>query len=200
MQTEKPIMAFSIVTAIAASLCCITPAIAFLAGIGGFASTFSWMEPIRPLLIGLTILALGIAWFLRLRPVKETNCACDDKPQFVQSKTFLSIITIFAATMLAFPYYSFVFFPNPQAKATTFVSTSDISSAQLTIQGMTCSGCEEHILHVIREIDGIISSEASYKTGTAKVVFNKSKTSLESITTVINSIGYQVIHSEPKDN
>lgn len=34
--------------AVGASLCCITPVLAVLAGSTGMASTFSWMEPFRP--------------------------------------------------------------------------------------------------------------------------------------------------------
>ncbi|MEK7254190.1 MAG: heavy metal transporter, partial [Bacteroidota bacterium] len=34
--------------AVAASLCCITPVLALLAGTSGLASTFSWLEPARP--------------------------------------------------------------------------------------------------------------------------------------------------------
>ncbi|HBQ61761.1 MAG TPA: heavy metal transporter, partial [Balneolaceae bacterium] len=35
-----------------ASLCCITPVLAVLAGTSGIASTFSFMDPFRPYLIG----------------------------------------------------------------------------------------------------------------------------------------------------
>ena len=38
----------SILTAITASLCCITPVLALIAGTSGVASTFSWIEPFRP--------------------------------------------------------------------------------------------------------------------------------------------------------
>ncbi|HEY1054273.1 MAG TPA: heavy metal transporter, partial [Emticicia sp.] len=43
-----------ILTAFATSLCCITPVLALLGGASGLASSFSWIEPFRPYLIGLT--------------------------------------------------------------------------------------------------------------------------------------------------
>ncbi len=111
----------SLLTAITASLCCITPVLALIAGTSGIASTFYWVEPFRPYLIGLTVLILGLAWHQKLKPDKEIDCECekDDlpdgkagKPKFIQSKTFLGIVTAFAIVMLAFPYYSGIFLPK----------------------------------------------------------------------------------------
>ncbi len=48
-------------SAIAASLCRITPLLAFISGVSGLASTFSWMDTYRPYLIGITIIVLGFA-------------------------------------------------------------------------------------------------------------------------------------------
>lgn len=72
----------AIVASIVASLCCITPVFAFLAGISGVASTFSSLGKIRPYLIGLTILILGFAWYqkLKARTKEEMECeTCEDK-------------------------------------------------------------------------------------------------------------------------
>jgi len=52
----------SIILAITASLCCITPVLAFIAGVSGIASAFSWLHPVRPYLIVITVLLLGLAW------------------------------------------------------------------------------------------------------------------------------------------
>jgi mercuric ion transport protein len=55
MNSEKKLVGTTIITAITASLCCITPVLALIAGTSGIASTFSWIEPFRPYLIALTI-------------------------------------------------------------------------------------------------------------------------------------------------
>ena len=62
MKLGNKLIGVGVLTAISASLCCITPVLALLAGTSGLASTFSWLDPFRPYLIGLTILVLGIAW------------------------------------------------------------------------------------------------------------------------------------------
>ena len=126
MKSESKLIGTGLLTAITASLCCITPVLALVAGTSGIASTFSWIEPFRPYLIGLTILVLGFAWYQKLKPRKEIDCECetDNKPKFMQSKTFLGIVTAFAFVMLAFPYYSGIFYPNSE-KQTIIVDKTD---------------------------------------------------------------------------
>ena len=70
MVTDGKLIGTGLLTAIAASLCCITPVLALIAGTSGLASTFSWLEPFRPYFIGLTILVLVFAWFQKLKPIK----------------------------------------------------------------------------------------------------------------------------------
>ena len=105
MKANNKIAGLGLLTAIASSLCCITPVIAVVAGTSGAASSFSWMEPARPYLIGFTILTLGFAWYQKLKPKKKIDCNCETekKPSFMQSKLFLGIITVFALVMLSFP-------------------------------------------------------------------------------------------------
>ena len=71
MKSDRKLIGTTIVTAILASLCCITPVLAFIAGTSGIASTFSWIAPFRPYLITLTILVLLFAWYHILKPKKE---------------------------------------------------------------------------------------------------------------------------------
>ena len=85
MKTDNKLIGAGLLTAIAASLCCITPVLALIAGTSGLASTFSWLEPFRPYFIGLTILVLGFAWYQKLKPKKQIDCNCEteEKPKFV---------------------------------------------------------------------------------------------------------------------
>ena len=179
-------------TAIAASLCCIAPVLAFVAGIGGMASTFSWLEPFRPYLIGSTILVLGFAWYQKLKPKKDIDCDCDEETvPFMQTRTFLAIVTVFAGLMLAFPYYSSVFYPDTPT-SNIVVNQDNLKKVEFSISGMTCTGCEEHITHAIIVLDGIQSVNASYEKENAIVHFDETKTSKAAIAEAINSTGYKI--------
>jgi copper chaperone CopZ len=186
-----------LISAFAASLCCIAPVIALFAGTSSIAATFSWIEPARPYLIGLSIIALAFAWYLKLKPQATGDCGCavDGKPKFIQSKTFLLVITIFAAVVIAFPYYSKIFFPKTE-KQIVFVEKSNIQSAEFKISGMTCEGCTEEVNHEVNKLQGILKSEASYQNANAMVQFDNSKTNIAEITRAINSTGYKVTQTK----
>lgn len=196
MKSNNKIAGVGLLTAIAASLCCITPVIALVAGTSGMASTFSWMEPARPYLIGFTILTLGFAWYQKLKPQKEVDCNCDtdEKKSFMQSKLFLLIITVFAAVMLTFPYYSHVFYDNEVSG--TSINAEHAQKSEFTIDGMTCESCEEHVTHEILQLEGIGTVDVSYDKGNAVVEFDKNKTNEDEITKAINSTGYTVTNTK----
>jgi mercuric ion transport protein len=193
MKSENKLIGAGLLTAITASLCCITPVLAIIAGTSGIASTFSWIEPFRPYLIGLTIWVLGFAWYQKLKPRKEIDCECetDQKPKFIQSKTFLGTVTVFAIVMLAFPYYSSVFYPNTE-KQIIVVDKSDIKKTEFKISGMTCASCEEHVNHEVNKLNGIVNSKASYENGNAIIEFDKTKTNDTEIEKAISTTGYKV--------
>lgn len=196
MKSNNKIAGVGLLTAIAASLCCITPVIALVAGTSGMASTFSWMEPARPYLIGFTILTLGFAWYQKLKPQKEVDCNCDtnEKKSFMQSKLFLGIITVFAAVMLTFPYYSHAFYDNEVSG--TSINAEHAQKSEFTIDGMTCESCEEHVTHEILQLEGIGTVDVSYDKGNAVVEFDKNKTNEDEITKAINSTGYTVTNTK----
>jgi mercuric ion transport protein len=187
----------TLVAAFLASLCCITPVLAIIAGIGGAASTFSWMEPFRPYLIGVTVLVLGFAWYQKLKPKKEEiDCACDDeeegKKPFLQSKTFLGIVTVVAVLLLSFPYYSNIFFPAP-TKSAIVVAQADLLEARLVIKGMTCSGCESSVNHALAKKKGVVEAKSNYEAGTALVKYDASVVNPEALKEVIErEVGYKV--------
>lgn len=193
MKSENKLIGAGLLTAVTASLCCFTPVLALIAGTSGIASTFTWIEPFRPYLIGLTILFLGFAWYQKLKHKKEIDCECDtdEKPKFLQKKTFLGIVTAFAIIMLAFPYYSGIFYPNTE-KQIIVVDKSDISTTEFKISGMTCANCEEHISHEVNKLNGIVNSIASYENGNAIIEFDRTKTNETEIEKAINSTAYRV--------
>ncbi|NDP28665.1 MAG: mercuric transport protein MerTP [Flavobacterium sp.] len=193
MKSENKLIGTGLLTAITASLCCITPVLALIAGTSGIASTFSWIEPFRPYLIGLTILVLGFAWYQKLKPQKEIDCECDtdEKPKFIQSKTFLGIVTTFAIVMLAFPYYSGIFYQKTE-KQIIVVDKLDIKTTEFKISGMTCASCAEHVNHEVNKLKGILNSKASYENGNAIIEFDRTKTNETEIEKSINSTGYKV--------
>jgi copper chaperone CopZ len=196
---DKKLLGAGLSVAFAASLCCITPVLAVLGGLGGIASTFSFLEPLRPYLIGITAIVLGFAFYKAYKPEKEGDleCACEDdespaKKNFINSKAFLWIVTGVSILMFAFPSYSHIFFPETNNNIVV-VNESNITEAKLYIEGMTCTGCEESVDYTLQTEEGVISATSSYETGIAEVKFDKSKVNPEQLSKAVeDKVGYKV--------
>jgi copper chaperone CopZ len=184
-----------LLTATVASLCCITPVLALFSGATGIASTFSWLEPYRPYLIGLTIAVLGFAWYQKLKPKKtDIDCECEEeKPSFWQGKTFLGIVTVLALLLMAFPRYSHIFYPKSEKKEVIVVDKSSIQQVKLNIKGMSCEACAETINLALSKVTGVLEYKTEFKTASCKIKFDNSKTNQDSVVNAINETGYKVI-------
>ncbi|GAB3833057.1 mercuric transport protein MerTP [Pontibacter rugosus] len=188
-----------LLAALGASLCCITPLLAIMAGTSGMAASFSWLEPLRPYLIGVTALVLGFAWYQKLKPARKIDCDCETtpKPNFMQTEAFLSIVTVFAAVMLAFPSYAYVFYPQTQGQQVT-ADKANVQTVEIKIKGMTCAGCEGHVNSEVNKLAGILKVETSYADGNTLVQFDKTKTDVKQIEKAVLATGYKVTEIKKK--
>ncbi|GAB3323253.1 mercuric transport protein MerTP [Hymenobacter humi] len=199
---SKSLAGTGLLAALAASLCCLTPLLAIVGGLGGVASTFSWLEPLRPYLIALTVGVLGFAWYHKLRPVPvaadDCGCPVPAKPSLMQSRGFLASVTVLAALLLAFPYYSSRFYPAAAPKLVAATSTVPVwQTSSYRIGGMTCEACARHVEHDVQQLPGVQSVQVSYDQGTAQVRFDPAVTPAAQVEKAINGTGYPVLNPTP---
>lgn len=206
MKSNKFFQNSAIVTAVLASLCCITPVLAVLGGLSGIASTFSFLEPLRPYFIAFTVIVLGYAFYNVYRPKKKNDieCECETEPlqkknfinagtsRFWRGKGFLWLVTVAAIVLISFPYYSQVFLPD--SPVTVVIDNPDnIVKARLEIEGMNCAGCEQSVDYALKSEVGVISATTSYTTGTAIVEYDPSQVNPEQLKNAIEEkVGYKV--------
>ena len=195
--TSKTFTGVGIFAAIAASLCCITPLLALLAGASGAASSLSWLEPARPYLIGLAIVTLGFAWYKSLNKKQNAECGPDgacvvEKKSFLASRTFLIIITIAAIALIAFPNYANVFYPKAQKQNVVVVESNNIQSASFNIKGMSCKACETEVNNELHKVAGVIDAQTFYDQGTSVVKYDKSKATVDQLKNAIAQTGYKI--------
>ena len=198
--TSKAVTSLGLFAAIAASLCCITPLLALLAGASGAASALSWLEPARPFLIAIGIGALGFPWYRALKPTAADNCAdgscAVEKKSFLSSRSFLTIITTAAILFMAFPYYGHLFYPKNEKQNIIIVESNNIQTASFVIKGMSCKACETEVNNELNKVKGVIDAKTIYNKGTSAVKFYKSKASIEQLKNAIAQTGYKVTHYE----
>lgn len=116
-----------IAATIVASLCCVTPVLAVLAGSSSLASSFSWLTPYHNYLVVFTVLVLLYAWYDKLK--LSIDCDCDSQG-FFSGKTFLAIVTIFTVIMLTFPQWGNKIFDSAPTAESCATGICDLASSE----------------------------------------------------------------------
>ena len=194
MKVSLKLIVTSVLAAITASLCCIVPVITVLVGVSGAAAMFSWLEPFRPYLIGITLLILVIAWYLVLKSnkkVADCNCEIDKNPSWFKSKRILGVITLFIGLLLTFPYYLNIFISEKQ-NISTIENSLNLNEITFDIEGMTCTGCELAIEQEVFELEGVINVNADYNNSNTIIKFDSLKVTKKQLENAILKTGYQI--------
>jgi copper chaperone CopZ len=63
---------------------------------------------------------------------------------------------------------------------------------ELTVRGMTCTGCEQRIAKALARLDGVVRSTANHQTGQVCVVFDAARTSERAVRSTVEQAGYEV--------
>jgi mercuric ion transport protein len=108
MDKDKLALGGSVLSAIAASLCCIGPLVAVIVGASGFAAAGLFAQW-RPLFLTIAAVMLMAAWYLIYRRSKAAHCStegCPQNPVAKWNKVILWIATAFVIAIAAFPTFS----------------------------------------------------------------------------------------------
>ncbi len=68
----------------------------------------------------------------------------------------------------------------------------EMQELELTVTGMTCSGCENTVKNGLKQIDGVVEVKASHKSNKVSVKVEKDKVKREEVAQQIETIGYKV--------
>lgn len=192
---SKRAATISLVSSICASLCCLAPILALFSGASSVAARFSWLEPARPYLIGLSVFCLSFAWYQVLRTQKADNCGCDTpkKSSLLQSKLFLSLVTVCAVLFLTFPSYSKLFSGERRPVGATVSSLNvAVKQVEFRVEGMGCAACEPEVETAVGKLNGVRSVKASCVKKNTVILYDSTQTSTTVLRGAINSTGYTV--------
>jgi mercuric ion transport protein len=93
--------------AIGASVCCVGPLVLLMLGIGGtWVASLTALEPLRPWLIGATILFLGLAYRrLYLQPqICEPGAACAEPTVLRRQRWIFWVVALALFVLLSVPW------------------------------------------------------------------------------------------------
>mgnify|MGYP001079595348 CR=1 FL=1 len=67
-----------------------------------------------------------------------------------------------------------------------------IQRATLRVTGMSCTGCENAITRVLKQVNGVEDVAASHKEGTVEVTYDPAKATIAVFKEKIEGLGYTV--------
>jgi len=195
MDKNKLALGGSVLSAIAASLCCIGPLVAVVLGASGFAAAALFAKW-RPLFLTITVLLLVTAWYLTYWRPKADNCStdgCARNSVAKWNKVALWLATAFVVAIAAFPTFSraaaqlFV----PVGASTIGPSQVKIAALQVNIPSMDCGACAVGIQAKLNKQDGVQGAQVDFATKTAVIRFEPGKLSPEKVTALIDETGFK---------
>ncbi|MCL5774515.1 MAG: mercuric transporter MerT family protein [Firmicutes bacterium] len=179
----------SIISAIAASICCIGPVVLAILGIGG-AGFFSKFEGLRQYFIVITFVLLGLTFYLTY---KKREALCEDGTCKIRSAGKWNKIAVLAATTLVVFFLVFPYLHLSNHNPTSNQVTGEIVETAIHVEGMTCSGCEFNVENAVNKLKGIIQVRADYQHGKVYVKYEKEKVTLNDLKETIRKAGYRTL-------
>jgi mercuric ion transport protein len=154
-------MAVALVTAIAASACCVVPAVLAVVGVSGvgFAARF---VPYRPYFLAATVLALVFGFWLAYRPQRD-GCGCAVPRSRRAARVGLWTTTVLAVALAAYPLLG-----GGSATAGS-IEAAAAATLELHVTGMDCAECTSTIANRIKRVPGVVSASVEFESGIAVV-------------------------------
>lgn len=182
----------AVLSALAASICCIGPLVLLALGVGGvWASSLRAIEPFRPVFIVLTIGFLGFAFYRAYRKPSGAECAADGScaiPRAARAgRIALWIVTPIILALLAFPYLAPQLLEGSNTKGATNVPTAQ---TVLKVDGMTCAACTANVRRSLMNVDGVQDAKVTLDPPEAVVSYDADKTSVDALTQATAKAGH----------
>lgn len=186
-------LAGGVAAGIVASLCCIGPLLSLGLGLGSFAAA-AWFAQWRPVLLGITFVLLGLAWYLTYWRLKA-DCADDTcaRPPGRTARVSLWVGTIVAMAAAIYPSF-------PATKHQINAATVAPSDARFSVQipSMDCPPCAAGIEASLSRAPGVRQAAVDYDSKAAVLVYDSSVTNQDRLLALIDASGFPAERSTLK--
>ncbi len=187
-------MAGAILAAIAASSCCVLPAVLAIVGVSGVGAAAA-LEAYRPIFLAVTLVLLGVGFYLVYRKPKVAvdadvdGCGCPAPNVRRSGKPMLWLSLLAVLLFAGYPLVAGAFAQTSSTGDTALSATSQ--QVNLHIEGMTCEGCATRIVSALGKTPGVVKASVQYDEGSATVTYDPNTVSPETLADTVSAIdGY----------
>lgn len=182
----------SILSAIAASSCCLPPLILLgltLAGIGtaGVAGLSSTLGSLKWYMLPLAVVGLTVSYFLYFREKRKCSRAVCRMANEMLTKTLLTLSTVVVVAFLTWSVYPYVL---GSGEVEIYGSGSSAHFAMFQVEGMTCGGCELAIDGAVAASGLVDSVKSRFMEGKTYVWYSTEAMDTARVLEAIGSVGY----------
>jgi copper chaperone CopZ len=173
----------AVVAALAASACCLVPAVLAIVGVSG-AGIASTLAPYRPLFLGLTALAIGSGLWFAYRRIPVDECGCGTTKSRRRTRIAVWLSTLLA---LGFAGYPLVFDANPSVHG----PARGVAEIKLRVTGMDCAACTKVLAKRLSRVPGVATVDVDYDHGFAVVTHDGRRDISQELIDAVDDVGYQ---------
>ncbi|GBD07409.1 hypothetical protein HRbin21_01233 [bacterium HR21] len=194
----------TILLAVGASACCWLPLGLGLVGLAGSVAT-STLGELRPVLLPLALVLLGVAWWQELRRRAVADCCSRGNLPWHLRRGRLWLLLGVTALVAGSWLYPLVVGASTELSPSPVISAADdslrssstggpgdsLACYRLRIGGMSCAACAVHVKRALLQA-GAQEARVEYPAGAAFVCVPRS-VSLTKLTHAVGRAGYRVI-------
>mgnify|MGYP003676360121 CR=1 FL=1 len=178
---------------LSASLCCIAPLLSLSLGFGSFAAS-AWFAEWRSVLLALTFILLGLAWWLTYRGSKST---CEDA-SCAQPPSKAARISLWLGTLVALGSAIYPSLPVEDHPIDTASIVASDASLEVMIPSMDCASCATGIQASLGRAPGVKQAAVDYSSKTAVLIYDPTVVSQVELLLLIDATGYPADRSTLK--
>jgi mercuric ion transport protein len=172
----------AVTAAVAASACCLVPAVLAVVGLSG-AGFGAALAPYRVYFLAATGVALGIGFWLAYRRQKDA-CGCSGPRGRRATRVALWITAALSVALAAYPLLG-----DGKASAGSAEAPAK-ATLHLKVSGMDCADCTTTIAKGLEKVPGVVSATVDFDTGLAVIRYDGREGMLDAAIAAVRSAGY----------
>jgi copper chaperone CopZ len=173
----------AVLAALAASACCLVPAVLAIVGVSG-AGASSALAPYRPLFLAITGIAIAAGFWFAYRPVPADACGCGPSVSRRRTRIALWLSTLLAIAFAAYPLVI-------DANASSHARARGPNEIRLHVTGMDCGSCTKVLTKRLSRIPEVATVDVDYDRELAVVTYDGKRDISQALIEAVDDVGYQ---------